>query len=429
MRRRFSFSSLMAVKITAIALLSIIATILYMNGAWLFVLISGATALIPAASLFHSLKSAKQASLLLLEAIEKNDGSFHLSSDKTDPQIASHINRIKRILSEKQNKIAEQEQFFKEIISLVNTGILVMSDDGRITLNNNRALELLHRSVFTHIRQLESTNPVLYSTLSDISTGETRQITTSTDSLLVHANSIEISAGKLKIITIDDIDTVLADRDMDSWARYSSVIMHELMNSLTPIASISRQMLDAAEIPGLDMKANIEPIYSCSTYLINFVEGLKSLNQLPSPVLSLFSLLPFLDRAAKLASHIHQFPLSGIKIKCDDRLYVNTDESLLGQVMTNLLKNSIEAVSGIEHPEISISGYCDERENIVIEITNNGPEIPETIAPKIFIPFFTTKPAGSGIGLSLSRQLIRRCGGTLKISGTSPHPTFRITIP
>ncbi|MCM1332398.1 MAG: ATP-binding protein [Bacteroides sp.] len=429
MKLRFSFSSLMAVKIVAIALLSIIATILYMKGAWLFTLISGTIALIPAASLFHSLKTAKQASQLLLEAIEKNDGSFHLSSDKTDPHIASDINRIKRILSEKQNKIAEQEQFFKEIISLVNTGIIVMSADGKITLNNNRALELLHRSVFTHIRQLESTDPALYRTLSDITAGETRQITTSTDSLLVHANFIDTSGVKLKIITIDDIDTVLADRDMDSWARYSSVIMHELMNSLTPIASISRQMLDAAEIPDRDVKANIEPIYSCSTYLINFVEGLKTLNQLPDPDLSLFGLLPFLNRAATLASHIHQFPLDNINIACDDSLYVNTDESLLGQVMTNLLKNSIEAVSGIERPEISISGYCDERENIVIEITNNGPEIPETIAPKIFIPFFTTKPSGSGIGLSLSRQLIRRCGGTLKIAGTSPHPTFRITIP
>lgn len=429
MKRECYFSWIMAIKIAAIALLSISATILYMKGAWLFGIICIAAAFIPAASLFRSLKSSRMASRMLLEAIENNDGSFNLSAQKTSPLIAANINRIKEILSEKQQLIASQEQFFKEIISLVSTGITVISADGRVKLNNNRALELLHRSVFTHIKQLESSDPALYRTLSDITAGETRQLATSTESLLIHANSIVISDEQLKIITIDDIDTALANHDMDSWARYSSVIMHELMNSLTPIASISRQLLSTTDPALRSVRANIEPVYSCATYLINFVNGLKKLNQLPDPELSLFGLKPFLNRAATLASHIHRFPLDNINIACDDSLYVNTDESLLGQVMTNLLKNSIEAMDGIEHPEITISGYCDERENIVIEISNNGPEIPESTAPKIFIPFFTTKTAGSGIGLSLSRQLIRRCGGTLKIVNLSPHPVFRITIP
>ncbi len=193
MKRECYFSWIMAIKIAAIALLSISATILYMKGAWLFGIICIAAAFIPAASLFRSLKSSRMASRMLLEAIENNDGSFNLSAQKTSPLIAANINRIKEILSEKQQLIASQEQFFKEIISLVSTGITVISADGRIKLNNNRALELLHRSVFTHIKQLESSDPALYSALCGIAPGETRQLATSTESLLIHANSIVIS--------------------------------------------------------------------------------------------------------------------------------------------------------------------------------------------------------------------------------------------
>ncbi len=429
MRVKLSFSAQVAIKISAIGVLAILATILTMKGAWLFGIICVAVAMIPAISLFRSFKIAEEASQLLLEAIEENDGSFNLSAEKTNPRIADNINRIKAILSAKQNQIITQEQFFKNIIELVDTGIICVYSDGRIKLHNTRALTLLHRPVFTHLKQLESTNEALYHTLSNITSGETCQLATSSFSLLIHANIIETAREWIKIITIDDIDTVLANHDMDSWIRYSSVITHELINSLTPIASISRQMLGSADMTAAEIRANIEPIYSCSTYLLNFVDGIKKLNQLPEPSLSLFNLSPFLIRSATLASHIHQFPLERIMIKCDDTLYVNTDESLLGQVMTNLLKNSIEAVNGISNPRITINGYCDERENIVIEISNNGPAIPEEIASKIFIPFFTTKETGSGIGLSLSRQLVRRCGGALKIAQTTPHPVFRIIIP
>ncbi len=429
MKPQSAFSIKLYSKITGIALLSAAITILCIHHLWLFVALGLIPLVLLGASLSNNISKSADACERLINAIEDNDETFLPARHPLHPGIAENLLRIKNILSEKQSIILGQEMFFKEIIEFLHTGIFCMLPDGRIKTHNRRALELLHRSVFTSIKQLSAQNPPLYEILTGISSGETRQLATATESLLISATMTEINGEQLKIITLEDIDTPLSERDMDTWSRYSSVIVHELKNSLTPIASISRQIINSSSPAAQEIKEQIEPIHSSASYLINFINGINSFNRLPEPIFSVFNLYGFLNRSAILAAHIHQFPVEKMVIKCSDDLYVNTDESLLGQAMTNLLKNSIESLAETPSPEITISGWCNESENIVIEITNNGPEIPESIASRIFIPFFTTKPKGSGIGLPLSRQLIRRCGGTLKLATVAPHPAFRITLP
>lgn len=424
-----SFSIKLGAQITGIALVAALTAFLCLNHAWLFVFIAIVLLWLLASSVFRIIRDSVKASDMLVSAIEKNDGTFSPSREHLHPLIAANIIRIKRLLTEKQEKITGQEQFFKEIIELVNTGIICMLPDGKVKIHNTRTLSLLNRPVFTHLKQLEDTNLPLFNILTKISGGETRQLATPTESLLIHAASTEICGEKLKIITLDDIDSALADYDIESWSRYSAVIIHELKNSLTPIASISKQILNNDAVSVAEIREKIEPVYSCATYLKNFVDGMNAINRMPDPSFSLFNLHSFLNRSAILASHINSFPIGNITVRCDESLLANSDESLLGQVVTNLLKNSIEAVKEIPDPKIVVSGYCGDDENIIIDITNNGPAISPDIALKVFVPFFTTKENGSGIGLSLSRQLVRRCDGTLKLADISPHPTFRITIP
>lgn len=416
-------------KITGVALLSALIVILCIKHLWLLGLVALVPVTLLGASLHNNILKSATASDNLIEALENDDDTFIPPRQHLHPEITDNLLKIRNLISEKQSIISGQEQFFKEIIEFLHTGIFCILPDGKIKTHNRQTLALLHREMFTHIRQLASQNAPLYKIISEISPGETRQLATATESLLINANTIEINGELLKIITLEDIDTTLSDRDVDSWSRYSSVIVHELKNSLTPITSISRQIINSPEINAQHIKEQIEPIHSCTSYLINFINGLSSLSQLPEPIYSLFNLHSFLKRSAILAAHILQFPIERIKIRCSDTLYAHSDESLLGQAMTNLLKNSIESLSETAAPEIIISGFCNENENIVIDITNNGPEIREDIASRIFIPFFTTKSSGSGIGLPLSRQLIRRCGGTLKVAAITPHPVFRIILP
>ena len=429
MKPSTAYSFKVYAKIAGVALLSALIAILCMKHLWLLGLIALVPVISLGASLYNNISKSATASNSLIEALENEDDTFIPPRHHLHPAIADNLLRIRNLISEKQTVISGQEQFFKDIIEFLHTGIFCILPDGKIKTHNRQTLELLHRNVFTHVRQLASQNPPLYKIISEISPGETRQLATATESLLINAATIEINGELLKIITLEDIDTTLSDRDVDSWSRYSSVIAHELKNSLTPIASISRQIINSTEINAQHIKEQIEPIHSCASYLINFINGLSSLSQLPEPIYSLFNLNSFLNRSAILAAHILQFPIERIKIRCSGSLYAHIDEGLLGQAMTNLLKNSIESLSETAEPEITISGFCNENENIVIDITNNGPEIHEDIASRIFIPFFTTKSSGSGIGLPLSRQLIRRCGGTLKLTAIAPHPVFRITFP
>ena len=188
------------------------------------------------------------------------------------------------------------------------------------------------------------------------------------------------------------------------------------MNSPTPVTSLSETLLQLPGAENEEMRQGLETIHTTGKGLINFVMSYRKLTRLPSPEPSLFYVRPFLERMIKLACHQHPCPHISISLhEAKDDLIVFADENLIAQVVTNLLKNAIQAIGDTPDGLITLRAYCDEQESVHIEIANNGPVIDPEAAEQIFIPFFTTKEEGSGIGLSLSKQIMRLSGGTLTL--------------
>ena len=198
------------------------------------------------------------------------------------------------------------------------------------------------------------------------------------------------------------------------------MLTHEIMNAVTPITSLSDTLLGLTEEQASkeEIKNGLQTISSTGKGLLAFVESYRKFTRIPTPEPSLFYVKSFVERMVELARH--QYPDVQVTFHTDitpDDLILYADENLISQVATNLLKNAIQAIEGEKDKEghIRIRAYCNEAEAVLIEISNNGPAIPQDIAEHIFIPFFTTKEGGSGIGLSISRQIMRLSGGNLSL--------------
>ena len=215
---------------------------------------------------------------------------------------------------------------------------------------------------------------------------------------------------------------VLERNEMEAWQKLIRVLTHEIMNAVTPITSLSDTLLGLteAQVSKEEIRNGLQTISSTGKGLLSFVESYRKFTRIPTPEPSLFYVKSFIERMVELARHQH--PDVRVTFHTDiapSDLILYADENLVSQVVINLLKNAIHAIESDKNTDkeghINIRAYCNEAEAILIEISNNGPAIPNDIAEHIFIPFFTTKEGGSGIGLSISRQIMRLSGGNLSL--------------
>ena len=215
---------------------------------------------------------------------------------------------------------------------------------------------------------------------------------------------------------------VLERNEMEAWQKLIRVLTHEIMNAVTPITSLSDTLLGLteAQVSKEEIRNGLQTISSTGKGLLSFVESYRKFTRIPTPEPSLFYVKSFIERMVELARHQH--PDVRVTFHTDiapSDLILYADENLVSQLVINLLKNAIQAIESDKNTDkeghINIRAYCNEAEAILIEISNNGPAIPNDIAEHIFIPFFTTKEGGSGIGLSISRQIMRLSGGNLSL--------------
>ena len=215
---------------------------------------------------------------------------------------------------------------------------------------------------------------------------------------------------------------VLERNEMEAWQKLIRVLTHEIMNAVTPITSLSDTLLGLTEAQASkeEIRNGLQTISSTGKGLLSFVESYRKFTRIPTPEPSLFYVKSFIERMVELARHQH--PDVRVTFHTDiapSDLILYADENLVSQVVINLLKNAMQAIESDKDTDkeghINIRAYCNEAEAILIEISNNGPAIPNDIAEHIFIPFFTTKEGGSGIGLSISRQIMRLSGGNLSL--------------
>lgn len=361
--------------------------------------------------------------LFMIDALENNDNAIHFPEEKTTPEtrdINRALNRVGHILYNVKSETAQQEKYYELILDCINTGVLVLNDNGVIYQKNNEALRLLGLNVLTHIRQLSKVDVTLMQKVEFCRTGEKLQITFNNErgtvNLSIRVSDITIRKEHLRILALSDINSELDEKEIDSWIRLTRVLTHKIMNSVTPITSLSDTLLSLSDAHDEEIRSGLQTISTTGKGLLAFVESYRRFTRIPTPEPSLFYVKAFIDRMVELARH--QNTCKNITFHTDISpadLIVYADENLISQVVINLLKNAIQAIGTQADGKIEISARCNDSEEVLIEIKNNGPVIPPEIADHIFIPFFTTKEGGSGIGLSISRQIMRLSGGSITL--------------
>ena len=361
----------------------------------------------------------------LFDAIDNGDFSFSFPTEKRfkeDKILHQSLNRIKLFLQHTREEQMDREKYYEQILNAVDTGILVVDGHDNILQHNQAALRLLNTDVLTHMNQVKGK-------LKD-------------EHLAKHETQAMLKDKHVRIIALSDVSHELSNQEVDSWIKLIRVLTHEIMNTITPVTSLSETLLTRVT-EDKDLKQGLETIHKTGTELLAFVNNYRRFTHVPQPQPALFYVEPFLERMALLCNHEVEIEVS------PKDLLVYADESLLSHVVTNLLKNAVEAFREKEREDkqecrstdlqsaaskkafIRLKAYANVQESIIIDVSNNAGLIPEDVASHIFIPFFTTKPEGSGIGLSLSRQIMRVSGGSLslhqdKVQGIT---TFRIIIP
>lgn len=375
----------------------------------------------------------------LFDAIDNGDFSFNFPTEKgfkEDKILHQSLNRIKLFLQHTREEQMDREKYYEQILNAVDTGILVVDSHDNILQHNQAALRLLDTDVLTHINQVK---------------GKLKE-----EHLAKHETQAMLKDKHVRIIALSDVSHELSNQEVDSWIKLIRVLTHEIMNTITPVTSLSETLLTRVT-EDKDLKQGLETIHKTGTELLAFVNNYRRFTHVPQPQPALFYVEPFLERMALLCNHDVEIEVS------PKDLLVYADESLLSHVVTNLLKNAVEAFNGQEKLSaernkqdgnvqgrnkqecrsadlqsaaskkafIHLQAYANAQESIIIDVSNNAGLIPEDVASHIFIPFFTTKSEGSGIGLSLSRQIMRVSGGSLSLHQDKAQgiTTFRIIIP
>ena len=344
----------------------------------------------------------------LFDAIDNGDFSFNFPTEKgfkEDKILHRSLNRIKLFLQHTREEQMEREKYYEQILNAVDTGILVVDSHDNILQHNQAALRLLDTDVLTHMNQVKGK-------LKD-------------EHLAKHETQAMLKDKHVRIIALSDVSHELSNQEVDSWIKLIRVLTHEIMNTITPVTSLSETLLTRVT-EDKDLKQGLETIHKTGTELLAFVNNYRRFTHVPQPQPALFYVEPFLERMAMLCNHEVEISVS------PKDLLAYADESLLSHVVTNLLKNAVEAFREKEKLSfIRLHAYANAQESIIIDVSNNAGLIPEDVASHIFIPFFTTKPEGSGIGLSLSRQIMRVSGGSLSLHQDKAQgiTTFRIIIP
>ncbi len=343
----------------------------------------------------------------MFNALDNSDYTFRFpeKGQGADEQLLNtSLNRVKEILQHARNEQMEREKYFELILDSVDTGILVVEEERGIVLRSNQAaLDLLQMEMVTHIDQTKEK-------MAGFSTRETHTI---------------LKNRRVRIIGFSDIKGELANQEIDSWVKLTRVLTHEIMNTVTPIISLSDTLLKNSQD---EQRSGLQVINQTSKELVQFVENYRKFTHVPTPSPKLFYVAPFLDRMVSLVRPLLKAGNSiGTHIEPQD-LLVYADEGLVSRVVSNILKNAAEAIG--ENGQITLRAYTNAQESVVIDITNNGPMIPDDVAAHIFVPFFSTKSQGSGIGLSISRQIMRVSNGTIDLVSdkVTRLTTFRLAF-
>jgi nitrogen fixation/metabolism regulation signal transduction histidine kinase len=378
------------------------------------------------------------------DSVRNDDSSLSFSvsdDDSTISEINRSMNRVNRQIQQLKIENRNQEQYFQILLEHIATGILTYNDKGFVIHANSSARKLLSLDVLTHLQQIEHTDEKLYKAIMSIRPSERRLLATNTFQgeiqLSLKATSLKTNQQELTILSIQDIKNELDEKEIESWMKLIRVLMHEIMNSITPITSLSESLSRFFSNGGAPVSPEQVTVKTIATTLqglnvikdqgrglMSFVESYRKLTRIPEPEIKVFKIEALLNRITVLYSSLDKSDKIALSVSTAiPELEIFADQNLISQVLVNLLKNAIEANENNPDGKISIVSGLDTNLRPEICVADNGPGIAEENIEEIFVPFFTTRQNGSGIGLSISKQIMRVHGGNLKVRSTPGKET------
>jgi two-component system nitrogen regulation sensor histidine kinase NtrY len=370
-----------------------------------------------------------------LADIRYDEASSSFKTQSNDP-VAQQLQRDMNEALNKQRQTKKEKdseyQFFKNIVQHVGIGILTFKRDGNIQIINNAAKRLMRIERADRLDDLREVSDALVEAFLKLKTGGRELIRVKngdeTVQLSVYAIELTLRGEEVKLISMSNIQSELEEKEMEAWQNLVRVLTHEIMNSVTPISSLAGvveeelgRKLGANELSmkrdeAEDMHLSVQTISKRSEGLIKFVKEFRSLTHIPKPKLSEVAVKPLLEELAML--HKKELADKNISISISvepANSTVHVDKTLIEQVLINLIKNAIQAFEDKPYQSIALTSYVNEKGNVIISVKDNGTGIEPEALEKIFIPFFSTKKTGSGIGLSLSKQIMRQHEGNISV--------------
>ncbi len=370
-----------------------------------------------------------------LADIRYDEASSSFKTQSNDP-VAQQLQRDMNEALNKQRQTKKEKdseyQFFKNIVQHVGIGILTFKRDGNIQIINNAAKRLMRIERADRLDDLREVSDALVEAFLKLKTGGRELIRVKngdeTVQLSVYAIELTLRGEEVKLISMSNIQSELEEKEMEAWQNLVRVLTHEIMNSVTPISSLAGvveeelgRKLGANELSmkrdeAEDMHLSVQTISKRSEGLIKFVKEFRSLTHIPKPKLSEVAVKPLLEELAML--HKKELADKNISISISvepANSTVHVDKTLIEQVLINLIKNAIQAFEDKPNQSIALTSYVNEKGNVIITVKDNGTGIEPEALEKIFIPFFSTKKTGSGIGLSLSKQIMRQHEGNISV--------------
>ncbi|PKP39198.1 MAG: ATP-binding protein [Bacteroidetes bacterium HGW-Bacteroidetes-15] len=318
----------------------------------------------------------------------------------------------------------------------MSVGIMSVNSQGFIINCNSSLKKLLGLNQLTHIRQLEKIDPKLAKLTNSIEASQEKTVTiickNGQVTLLIKASSFKSNNEQLKLISMQDIRKELDEKELDSWLKLIRVLTHEIMNSIAPVTSLSENLCNQFVKEGEPINANeideelikktiqgLRVIREQGQGLTRFVENYRKLTRLPKPEISEVLVKDLFEKTLILfkSQYCDTQIIVSIELENDSQT-IRVDVGQISQVLINLLKNAVDALTGIANPKIILSSRANKKDGIMISVTDNGSGISPEIIDEIFVPFFTTREDGNGIGLSISKQIMHMHKGSIKVKST-----------
>lgn len=361
---------------------------------------------------------------------------------KSFVELNNAFNTIIKKFHETRSEKEEQHQYLQTVLQHVGIGLISFDEDGSVELLNNAAKKLLKIQHLKNVNSLNKIGKGIGDKVFSIKHNDKTTININDNNeilqILIYATKFKLHNKLFTLISLQNIESELEENEMEAWQKLIRVLTHEIMNSITPITSLSGtinsllenrtsdKILELSEVEDISLAVNT--IHKRSMGLINFVNNYRNVTKIPIPDFKIVKIKTIFDTVEQLI--IPQLKENSILFTqrvIPSTIEITADPQLMEQVFINLLLNAIHSVRQVENPQIVISAGLDDRGKTIIRVIDNGLGLTEEVAEKIFIPFFTTKKEGSGIGLSLSRQILRAHNGSIRVK-SKPNVETEFTI-